>query len=48
VTDAGLKELVSLKNLTQLDLWSTKVTDAGLKELAPVKNLTIPYWTNPS
>ena len=40
VTDAGLKELAPLKNLTKLDLIGTKVTDAGLKELAPLKNLT--------
>ena len=40
VTDAGLKELATLKNLTTLDLSNTGVTDAGLKELAPLKNLT--------
>jgi internalin A len=40
VTDAGLKELASLKNLTMLSLRFTKVTDAGLKELAPLHNLT--------
>ena len=39
VTDAGLKELASLKNLTTLDLSATKVTDAGLKELTALKNL---------
>ena len=33
VTDAGLKELATLKNLTTLDLGFTKVTDAGVKEL---------------
>jgi|GEM_PF-2505728 len=38
VTDAGLKELAPLKNLTTLDLGGTNVTDAGLKELAPLKN----------
>jgi internalin A len=43
VTDAGLKELAPLKNLTILYLNETKVTDAGLKELAPLKNLT---WLN--
>ena len=32
VTDAGLKELAALKNLSTLDLWSgTKVTDAGVE-----------------
>ena len=39
VTDAGLKELAVLKNLTALRL-SARVTDAGLKELAVLKNLT--------
>jgi hypothetical protein len=33
VTDAGLKELAPLKNLTELYLTGTKVTDAGVKEL---------------
>jgi hypothetical protein len=33
VTDAGVKDLKELKNLTGLDLHNTKVTDAGLKEL---------------
>ena len=40
VTDADLKELAALKNLTTLDLIGTEVTDAGLKELATLKNLT--------
>lgn len=39
VTDAGLKELATLKNLQDLGLGSTKVTDAGLKELAGFKKL---------
>ena len=33
VTDAGLKELAPLTNLTTLSLSGTRVTDAGLKEL---------------
>jgi hypothetical protein len=33
VTDAGLKELKELKQLTTLNLRSAKVTDAGVKEL---------------
>ena len=41
VTDAELKALAALKNLTTLNLSETKVTDAGLKELAALKNLTI-------
>ncbi len=40
VTDAGLKELAHLKNLTALDLSWTKVTDAGLNELAGLNGLT--------
>jgi len=40
VTNAGLKDLAALKNLTTLDLYGLRVTDAGLKELAPLKNLT--------
>jgi hypothetical protein len=39
VTDAGLRELATLKNLTWLDLRDTRVADAGLKELAGLKNL---------
>ena len=40
MTDAGLKELAALKNLTTLYLSGSDVTDAGLKELAALKNLT--------
>jgi len=40
VTDEGLRELATLKNLTTLDLRRTKVTGEGLKELATLKNLT--------
>ena len=40
VTDAGMKELASLKALTHLNLAFTGVTDAGLKELAALKGLT--------
>lgn len=41
MTNAGVKELAPLKNLTALFLIRTKVTNAGLKELAPLKNLFI-------
>jgi hypothetical protein len=41
ITDAGLKELVSLKQLQELGLGSTQVTDAGLKHLAALKNLKV-------
>jgi internalin A len=40
VTDAGLKELSALKQLTELDLRKTQVTDEGLKELSALKQLT--------
>jgi len=40
VTDAGLRELGSLKNLTYIDLTRAKVTDKGLKDLVGFKNLT--------
>src|ERR1022692_870042 len=39
VTDAGLKELASLKSLQELHLASTMVTDVGLKELASLESL---------
>jgi hypothetical protein len=39
MTDEGLKELVSLKQMQALDLSSAEVTDAGLKELAGLKQL---------
>src|SRR5436853_2890379 len=40
VTDAALKELADLKQLTWLSLTVTRVTDAGLKELKHLKQLT--------
>ena len=43
VTDAALKELADLKQLTTLDLSLTQVTDAGLKELKDLKQLTSLY-----
>jgi hypothetical protein len=39
ITDAGLKEVASLKHLQDLGLGSTQVTDAGLKHLAGLKQL---------
>src|SRR5437588_8923623 len=39
VTDAALKELADLKQLTWLSLTVTRVTDAGLKELKHLKQL---------
>jgi hypothetical protein len=33
VTDVGLKEMATLKNMSFLSLLSTKVTDAGVKQL---------------
>src|SRR5262249_4033024 len=40
VTDAGLKQVSTLKNLTRLNLFLTNVTDVGLQELAKLRNLT--------
>jgi RNA polymerase sigma factor (sigma-70 family) len=39
MTDAGLRELASLRNLKVLDLTRTRVADAGLKELAGLRHL---------
>ena len=39
ITDAGLKEVAKLQNLTILDLNSSKVTDTGLKEVAKLQKL---------
>lgn len=39
ITDAALKHVPHLKNLSSLNLNNTLVTDAGLKELAPLRNL---------
>lgn len=40
LTDAGLKDLVNLKNLIHLGLgWATKVTDAGLVEVVKMSGL---------
>jgi DNA-binding PadR family transcriptional regulator len=45
ITDAGLKEVAKLQQLTWLDLrnaneGTTQITDAGLKELAKLQQLT--------
>jgi RNA polymerase sigma factor (sigma-70 family) len=40
LTDAGLKELTVLKNLSSLNLGDTHVTGQGLEELVGLKNLT--------
>jgi len=39
VTDADLKDLKELKQLTTLSLWGTQVTDKGLEELKELKQL---------
>ncbi len=39
ITDAGLKEMAKLHQLTALNLTFTKITDAGLKEVAKFKQL---------
>ena len=40
ITDANLKDVAKLQNLTTLFLNGTKITDAGLKEVAKLQNLT--------
>ena len=40
ITDAGLKEVAKLQQLSWLNLYKTKVSDAGLKEVAKMKQLT--------
>lgn len=40
VTDAGLKELLAIKQLRFVDLSQTQITDAGLKKLATIETLT--------
>ena len=39
LTDDGVKQLATLKNLTYLDLWMTEVSDTGLMELSAVPGL---------
>ena len=39
ITDAGVKELAKMQQLTFLILVNTKITDAGLKELAKLQRL---------
>lgn len=39
VSDEALKQVATLRNLTELDLRNTKVTDKGLKELADLTKL---------
>jgi Leucine-rich repeat (LRR) protein len=46
ITDASLKEVAKLANLTQLDLRFTQITDTGLKEVAKMKKLTKLYLAN--
>ncbi|MCI0680508.1 MAG: protein kinase [Gemmataceae bacterium] len=43
VTDAGLKELASLKTLQLLVLYRTNVSDAGLEQLAGLRSLQTLY-----
>jgi hypothetical protein len=39
ITDAGLKDIAKLQNLTDLDLSRNQITDAGLKDIAKLQNL---------
>ena len=41
ITDAGLKEVAKMKQLTKLHLSRTKITDAGLKEVAKLEQLKV-------
>ena len=41
ITDAGLKEVAKLQQLSWLNLYKTKVSDAGLKEVAKMKQLKV-------
>ena len=43
ITDAGLKDIAKLQQLTGLDLSGTKITDEGLKDIAKMQNLTTLY-----
>jgi len=40
ITDAGLKAVVKLKQLTTLGLRGTQITGVGIKELATLQKLT--------
>ncbi len=47
LTDAGLKHLEALPNLTELELSRTKVTDSGLRHLERLTNLKVlGLWGN--
>ena len=41
ITDAGLKEVAKLQQLSSLNLSFTKITDGGLKEVAKLQQFTI-------
>ena len=40
ITDAGLKDISKMQQLTDLRLWGTEITDAGLKDVAKMQQLT--------
>ena len=46
ITDAGLKDLAKLQNLTSLMLNGTKTSDEGLKEVAKLQQLEQLYLSN--
>ena len=46
ITDAGLKEVAKLQQLSTLNLRHTKTTDAGLKDVAKMKQLKELYMEN--
>ena len=41
ITDAGLKEVAKLQQLSNLQLAAAQITDAGLKELVTLTKLTV-------
>ena len=46
ITDAGLKELAKLQQLTKLGLVNGKITDAGFREVVKLEKLTYLNLTN--
>ena len=46
ITDAGLKDVAKLQQLTNLNLAYTKITDAGLKDVAKLQQLEVLFLGN--
>ena len=43
LTDAGLKHLLALENLSYLNVYGTKVTDASIEDIVKIKSLKKVY-----